>query len=298
MPEPEVSKEAPAPVPGVPAPSDSPAGNGSAPKEPEIVSDKFAALAKKEKGIFRKAQELAEREKAFEPFKKQYEDDRAKLDKIKADARLNPVEALKELGLKYEDVTSYILNQEKPTAEAHIAKMRDEIESFRNQIEEGKKKAQEEAKKLSEERQAQTVQEFQTQIKDFIETKKETYDLIHLFGAQGMIYKGIEDVYRETCEWEDEPFKSKLLKAGRIPTIEESANGVQKLLLEKLDTLIPQTKWFKDKYAPKEAPKEKTPDGASVTQTLSNNMSAGSSNLPAATEAERIRRALEKLQNA
>lgn len=242
----------------------------------------FNALVRKEKGIFKRQQELEAREKVIAEREAKAKADLERWESIHGSAKTNPLKALKDLGLEYKDVTDFILNQEKPTVEAEIKAIRDEIINFRKQTEEEKKAAAEEAKKEAEKRNQEVVQEYQNQIASFVEQNADEFDLVHLFGAHAMIFSGIQTAYNET---------------GKVPTIKEAAKGVQDYLSSKMDDLIPKTKWYQAKHPKKEEPK--TPDGSKPTTTLSNSMQPGmGTQLPAQTEQERIKRALAALETA
>jgi hypothetical protein len=274
MPEviPEAVSTPTAPVAGVPPEA------AKAPEPPKeeakLASGQFAVLAKKEKQIFRRAQEIAEKEKQIQ----EREAKLSELDKRRQGYKLNPLQALEDAGLSYQEITDFILNKEKPTPDAKLEKLRMEVEQLRKQTEDERKRAAEEAQKLAKENEAAAIAEFQSQIKGFVEAHKEEYDVIHLLGAEGMIWQGIVDTHAQT---------------GKIPTIKEAADGVMKFLQSQLDEVVPKTKWWQTKTAPKaeEKPSERTPG----SPTLTNDMSSPATTLPATTEAERIKRALAAL---
>jgi hypothetical protein len=243
-------------------------------EEMKLASGQFAVLAKKEKAIFRRAQEIAEKEKQIQ----EREGKLSELDKRREGYKLNPLQALEDAGLSYQEITDFILNKEKPTPDAKLEKLRMEVEQLRKQTEEERKKAAEESQRLAKENEAAAISEFQSQIKGFVEAHKEDYDVIHLLGAEGMIWQGIVDTHAQT---------------GKIPTIKEAADGVMKYLQSQLDEVVPKTKWWATKTAAKA--EEKTGEKTPGSQTLTNDMSSPATTLPATTEAERIKRALAAL---
>jgi hypothetical protein len=116
----EVLGAAPEGAPEAPAPAPEPA-----PEKPR--ADRFALLARKEQDLLRKQQAVkqqqqilaqqAEQLRAFEQAKKQ--------------ALLNPLDALKQLGLTYEQITEFVLNDNKPTPNAEVMSVRQELEEFK-----------------------------------------------------------------------------------------------------------------------------------------------------------------------
>lgn len=262
-----------------------PPGNGAAPKEEE-VSSKFAALAKKDKAISRRAQEMAAKEQAIKEREQKLQAENLKFEELRNKARMNPIDAMKELGLTYEQVTEFILNKEKPTADSKLEMLRQELEAFRNETKTERQKAEEQIKKHKAELDNQAVDSFKSSIEEFIHSAPEDYELLNqldnkgLINAKELIFMGIQRVHRDH---------------GRIPSIKEASDGVQAYLLQELESLIDSVKHFKGKYS-KAAP-EKTPDGATPTTTLSNSMGTSmASQLPAATDEERVQRALRAME--
>jgi F0F1-type ATP synthase membrane subunit b/b' len=277
MPEPEVT---PVVTPEVPT-------NGAAepkvepPKEAkpsELVSDKFAALAKKDKMVSKRAQEVSELEKTIKEREAKIQSESARLEAIRKTASLNPIEAMKELGLTYEQVTEFILNKEKPTPDAKVEALRQEVEDIRKTAQAEREKLKAEAEELTKKQSQQVVDNFKATIGDFVKKNAEKYELIQkldergLINAKELIFRGIEMVHQDK---------------GVFPTIEEATEGVQTYLLTELEAVIANVKHFKDKAV------VKTPEGATPTSTITNSMNSGiATNLPAATEEDRIRRAI------
>jgi hypothetical protein len=251
------------------------------PPKPEIkpTADAWASIARKEKALLQDKQAIAEEKKriaARDAEIKAWEEK-------KANARLKPIEWLKEGNLTVEELTKAIINDGKPSTDAQIEAVRQELTKFKAQTEEEKKQLAQEAKELAEKRNQENIQEFKGQINAFVDANKEDYDLIALLGAQEMVFQGVVETNKNT---------------GRVPTIKEAADGVVDFLTKKLDEIVPQLKWFKAKYQAKEQPNPPlTEDGSKLTETLSNNMNSGMGfQTSAKSEEERVKRALAALE--
>jgi hypothetical protein len=292
------TQETPVLDPQTPPPTDAPNGEDKAPEptpEPEKkieeeVSSKFAALAKKDKAISRRAQEIAAQEKAAKDLLAKAEAENKKFEAMRQKARENPIEAMKELGLTYEQVTEFILNKEKPTPDMAISQLREEIQELRRIREDEKKKAEEDTRTAQERQNQEVIANFQSSIGDFVQSNAADYELINfldkkgLIDAKALIFRGIQMVHQDK---------------GVVPTIKEGADGVQTYLLGEIESLIENVKYFKDKYSKPAPEPEKTPDGSIVTKTISNDMGSGmATSLPAMTEEQRIQRALAAMAEA
>ena len=104
-PEPVAPEVEAAPVAEAPAPTPEPE------KPRELNSTRFAALARKEQEVFRKQQAIRQQQAELA---RQAEEIRA-FNSARQQALQNPLEALKSLGLTYEQITDYVLNDNKPT---------------------------------------------------------------------------------------------------------------------------------------------------------------------------------------
>src|SRR5271166_1356124 len=85
-------------------------------EKPAIGADRFAALAKKERAIQKQLAEVKQREAKAKEW-----------ETLKASAASNPLKALEVLGISYEQLTNYILNGQKPTADLQVKQVQDEL---------------------------------------------------------------------------------------------------------------------------------------------------------------------------
>lgn len=256
------------------------------------ISARFAALAKKDKALSKRAADLAAQEKAAKDALAKAESENKRFDSIRQKALENPLEAMKELGLTYEQVTEFILNKEKPSANMEIAALRRDLQTIREERERERKESAEKEAKTREEQTNQVIGNFKTSIGEFVQGKAEDYELLNYLDSKGLtnstelIFRGIQAVHADK---------------GKIPTIKEAADGVQEYFLKEIESLIDSVKHFKSKYGKAETKPGPmvTPDGSVATTTISNSMTPGtSSSSPALTEEQRIARALAAMKAA
>ena len=89
-----------------------------APPEPERpdFSRQFAALARKERAIRQKEQEIAN----FAKQREQYESGATRLADLQKLAKENPAKLLGELGINYDELTQQVINEGNPTEEQKL----------------------------------------------------------------------------------------------------------------------------------------------------------------------------------
>jgi hypothetical protein len=147
--------------------------------------ERFIAAAKREKAL--RAQERALKEQSSEVAKLKAAHDRVKTD---------PLAALEELGLTYEQITNLILDRDAPAKEPTAAELaqkmvRDELAKYQ----EDARKAQAEEQTRNYER---TVQSVKSQVADIAAKAGETYELVHALGATDRVWAHIEETFERT----------------------------------------------------------------------------------------------------
>ena len=124
---------------------------------------------------------LARRERALQQREKEIKEQAAKyenLSTLKDRARKDPVNALKELDLSYDDLTNTILNDNKPTTEMSLAELKKEIESLR---EERNKEKQE----LETKKQQEATEGYKNFLRDHVKDKEE-YEFLAANGDEAI----------------------------------------------------------------------------------------------------------------
>lgn len=271
-----VPTETAVPAEGQPAAPETPA------KAPEQLSKSFAALAKKEKALFRERESLKAQHAAIEAEKSRIAAIEAKYSKRPA----SPREALEMAGFSYRDATDFELNDGTPTAEQIARQAQQEVQKFRDeQAARDRDDAQKAVQKAEEER-AQVVNEFKTEIQEFVAEKADDYELIKFNDAYEVVFNTVEVHYQKT---------------GRLLSIPEAANIVEKFLEKRSDEL-----WATKKFAKKrEGTPQETPEGGFRSQTqvtapqrtLNNAITASTPTIMKSpqVESDRIKRALAAL---
>ena len=198
---------------------------------PESVSKQFAMLTQREKQLQRQREEIAKEKAELD----------AKLAEWKA-AQPKPKTPLESLE---GEVTPDML------AKATKA----EIEYMRKQWEEQQRAAQEAAKKQAEEQAARSIQAFKDEISEFVKGKPDDYELIALNNAQESVYHTVEQYYGKT---------------GKVLSIKEASDLVEKQLEDELKALLAKSKKLKPTPPPSaEAVESKEP---ALKRTLNNGM--------------------------
>ena len=251
-----------------------------APEKPrERAGDKFAVLARKEAEVFRKQQAIRQQQAELARQAEEVKQFHA----MKRQAALNPVEALKQLGLTYEQVTEYLMNDNKPTPSAEVMTLKQEIEEFKRQQADEQKRLLSEQKAAMEAEHQATIEQFHSEVSDYVEQHADTYELTSLYGGANLVAGVIEEHFKET---------------QRLMTIPEAA----KLVEEHFEELAKKAQATK-KFAATQQ-KAASPQATAQTQaprmgpTLSNDLTARVAANPQRprTDEDRIAAALARLE--
>ena len=231
-PKPEAAPEA-APAPAAeaaPEPAPAPAAEEK-PAAPS-VAERFAAMAKREKQMVERDRaikdreaKLAEREAAI----KAAEDKRAGY-------REDPLKALSDLGMSYDDLTKYVLNKTDPSAQQAIAirQLAEQTEQARReaaQAREAVEAAKQEAAKAEAER---TRAGFKSEVAGFVKANPDKFELVSLYGQEELVFGVIEAEYEKT---------------GEMISVEAAAEKVEKYLEAEAEKAF-KAKKFSTRFAP------------------------------------------------
>lgn len=210
-------------------------------KPPARESARFAELAKRQRELTQRQLELKAKEERLTP-----------VEQALAKAKENPLAALEALGMTYEDLTHFILNEGKePEPEDKLAA----IEKRLNERETAEREARE---KEAAERVEATLTQFKTSIADTAKASPDKYELILNAGDYGT-----ELVFDTVSEY----FQTH----GEVLPIETALEHVE-AYFEKEALRIAQANKIKAKLVPPVEPKEKdkSPErqtGTNVTLT-------------------------------
>lgn len=277
------SDQAPAAAP-VTAPE---AAKNEAPaKDP--FADKLEVLAKKERAIWRQRQAIQAKEKEVQEKEARLQ----AFEQRKQKAKLDPISYLQEAGLSYDDLTEFMLSGGKPTEKSEVQLLREQFEEMRKAQEQEKEVLKRQQTEAQAAAQKQVIEDFKAEIGDFLKANASTYELTAQREAVDDIYSTIEEAYVISLqEWD------RTGRRGPQPAamdIRRAAEIVEEFYEQELLRLA-QTAKFKSKLGvPAQAPE--TEAQRQPSKTLTNNMASTAASLvPAKTDADRMRRALEKL---
>jgi DNA-binding transcriptional MerR regulator len=263
---PEAAPEAPAPAPE------------PAPEKPR--ADRFALLARKEQDLLRKQQAVRQQQAQLA---RQAEELRA-FEQAKKQALLNPLDALKQLGLTYEQITEFVLNDNKPTPNAEVMSVRQELEEFKRAQREEQEKLLEQTREMQTREQQAIIESFREEVGEYVSQHAETYELTNLYGGANLVSDVIEEHFKQS---------------GKLLTIPEAAKLVEEHY-EELARKAQQTKKFavtQQKVASTQAQTAAPAPrmGPTLSNDLSANVAAGVPKSPR-SDADRIAAALARLE--
>ncbi len=213
---------APAPAPAAAAPSGAkPEGAPAAPapgeKQEPQMSARFAALAKKEKEVRAQAARVKEAEaklKAFEERESAY--------------RADPMKLLQDFGHTYQGLTERILNDGNPTPAQVAQAVNKDIQAIRSDLQRRDQEAAAKAAQARTQAEAEAVAGFREEVNDFVKAEPDTYELINLYGQQGLVFDTVEAHYKET---------------GKMLSLKDAADKVEQYLWDEAQK-VTQTKRF------------------------------------------------------
>jgi len=255
-----------------------------APERPR--ADRFAVLARKEQEVFKKQQAVRAQQAELA---RQAEEIRA-FQAAKQQALTNPIEALKQLGLTYEDITKFVLNDNQPTPELETASLRREIEEVKRQTQADRERLLKEQRDAAMQEQQGIIAAFREEVADYVGQHADTYELTNLYKGESLVSDVIEEHYNEQ------------VRAGvrnpKLLTIPEAAKQVEEYFESEIRK-AQATKKFAATTQAVASPQNGSPAAApKLGPTLSNNLSASVTSNPQRprTEAERVAAALARLE--
>lgn len=227
----------------IPAPQETPAVTEPSQEEVDFAS-KFAALTRREKSILRKQKE------AEEKYGKVVE-----YEKAIAEAKKNPVKFLESVGLSYQQITDFLLHDGKPTVESQLDELRAQMEADKKMREEEKLKAEEMKKQEQEKLYEQAVENHKQQIRSFLDTNRDEYELCALNDAADDIFDVMEEYYNTN---------------GTMLSIDKASEAVEKYLEQEAEKLFQAKKLAAKRQITDDGIKTNQP--STVSKTITNNI--------------------------
>jgi hypothetical protein len=237
-------------------------------------------LARKEQDLLRKQQAVRQQQAQLA---RQAEELRA-FEQAKKQALLNPLDAIKQLGLTYEQITEFVLNDNKPTPNAEVMSVRQELEEFKRAQREEQEKLLEQTREMQTREQQAIIESFREEVGEYVSQHVETYELTNLYGGANLVSDVIEEHFKQS---------------GKLLTIPEAAKLVEEHY-EDLARKAQQTKKFavtQQKVASTQAQTAAPAPrmGPTLSNDLSANVAAGVPKSPR-SDADRIAAALARLE--
>lgn len=252
-------------------------------KEDTKFASKFAALSRKEKAVAQREKQLEKRTKELEQRLKQLEDSATKetpkqVESLEKRLSKDPLKTLSEMGYDMDTIVKIALNNGQLTPELQMKMMRQEIEEgYKSELEQVKALLKEkEEKELAKEKENESkkhqkvIEDFKSDISNFVTQNSEKYEQILMDEAQDLIYEVIETHYNETSEIDEE--SGEIIAHGKVLSIEEAADAVEAHLVETLTKKLESSKAKKilsDRLPKKEQEGEKKPAPVTLTNEQS-----------------------------
>jgi hypothetical protein len=165
------------------------------------LAQRLAILAKKEKGLLSKQQEMAAKLKEMEEKSKKFSE-WEEIDKLASE---NPTEYFKKKGLSFEQIQQKMLESMQDDDLDPIQKQLKELQSkLANKDSEIEKLLNDKLSERDNQKKQQEIEEqskyYNQELKKFIGDKSEQYDLINTFEASEEVFNVIKTVYLKTAE--------------------------------------------------------------------------------------------------
>lgn len=195
------------------------------------MARRFTSLTKREKQTLERERKLKEQWGEVENYQKAKELAKKDIDSF-----------LRAHGLDYSKVTDFYLNNSKPTPEM-------QIEALREQIEQDKRDREARALRDEEEQVNRVVEGHKVQIRDYIDSKPDDFELIRTHDAYDTVFETIEEVWKKT---------------GQILPMDKAAAQIEEELENETKRLLGLKKVQK-LYKPSESVSEEEPSKETVS---------------------------------
>ena len=120
---------------------------------------------------------------------------------------------MEKLGWTYQDLTNFILNEEKPTPDTEVKHIRQELNDFKKQTEDERKRIQEEADKRAQAQAQEAETRFKEEISEYLAGKPDDFELIAKYEQEPLVYDTIAAHYDKTKKVLSIEEASKLVEA-------------------------------------------------------------------------------------
>lgn len=264
-------------------------------EEDPKISQQFAALAKKEKALVKQQADIKAKEATYAQREAAIAEREAKIKESEALWETDVLKALEMKGYSYQKITDMILSgkavvEKAPEDPIVLAKrLTDEVRKEFADKETAREAA---AKKATEDEKARAAKElvdaqaaYRESIVNFTKENEAEYEFINMYGQQDLVVEIVNGYYE---------------KHGRILSLKEASDMTEKYLTDEADRARKAKKFATPAKTETVAEKViKSETKPAPTKTLTNNLTPTmASVLPAATDTERMKRAMDKLNAA
>ena len=196
-------------------------------QEEDQFSKKFAALSRKEKAMRERedqySRKIEDLERRLEEMNRKPEPEKKPEIPLEWRLKQNPLKALEEMGLGYDQLTELALNDGKLTPDLQMQLIRSELENdYKSKFEELENRLQEREEAEVEAKYENAKHNFMSEIESAV-ASDEKYELINSSNGEELVYNVIEEHYNET---------------GNILEIDEAAQAVEEYLEAEVEKML------------------------------------------------------------
>lgn len=206
-------------------------------KAEQDYSSRFAALSRREKQLIEKERKLKEIESKYKDNDSNYQSWEEKKQKFKS----NPDAIFDEIGMSFDEMINFKLGlnkqEDQPLSPDDLyKKLKADLEADLSAKEKAKLEEQEKLQKEREQQEnAQTIENFKSELVDTIKKNADKYELINYQGNYDLVFDVIEQYFAEHEE---------------LLTVDQAADHVESYLESLVDGAT-KLKKFQSKYASK-----------------------------------------------
>lgn len=232
-------------TPATPAPPAAPAPRTAAPVVDAVKKER---ALHQERTAWKAKQAAQEKEWGAKVTRAQ------EVDAALANAKKNPVEALKLLGVTYEELTEAQLRDGKPGPDLAVRALEEKLAKFEADAAKKEQDREAAAKEAQSQSEKQLLARWHDTTAKWVLANADKYELVAALGYQHEVGKMIEEHYDATGV--------QLPEAEVAAKLEKHLQDQQEPAVKDVFEKLTKTKWFQSRYAPVAAPKAETAPAA------------------------------------
>lgn len=271
----------PAPAPAIQKDMGGAIKDEGTPPAHEKVSSKLEVLIKREQAALFRERLAKQKEAELEAKMQAFQEKEREIQEFQK-AKGNSKEALKHLGLTYDELTRAELADGQIPPEVQIKKIEEKFDAFKSQKEQEEKARQDEAERQARAQEQKAIDTFKVEINSYLTDNKDRYEFINFEGEQQLVFDVVDEHYNRTLYLAQRDFQAGKISQdqviGKVMSIKEAADKVEEHLEKKYNKAkeLNKTKalWGSVPKAPlQEALKPQT-NKPQPSKTLTNQLSA------------------------